>query len=107
LTTFYQLVCVLFISWFVFKWDIIALPSCFGICGSLWSQGDRGIGVPGQRGQSGPQGEDGSVGPQGNYGPSGPDGAPGPTGQDGLPGPRGSRSPMEIQMVSAPPHLVS
>lgn len=52
----------------------------------LCSQGDRGIGFPGQQGQSGPQGEDGSVGPLGDPGAPGPAGAPGSPGQDG---PRG------------------
>lgn len=72
---------------------VICSSSCAGLllsCWSLWSQGGRGIGFPGQQGQSGPQGEDGSVGPQGNPGPQGPDGAPGPLGQDGPPGSKGS-----------------
>lgn len=56
----------------------------------LCSQGDKGIGFPGQQGQAGPQGEDGSVGPQGGPGPQGLDGATGPQGQDGLPGPKGA-----------------
>lgn len=56
----------------------------------LNSQGDKGIGFPGQQGQAGPQGEDGSVGPQGDPGPQGLDGTMGPRGQDGLPGLKGA-----------------
>lgn len=72
---------------------LLCYSSCTGFLLSywtLWSQGDRGIGFPGQQGQSGPQGEDGSVGPQGHPGPQGLDGAPGPRGLDGQPGPKGS-----------------